>query len=187
MKIRLKDVPDLGATYHMTRKTGELTDSLSDLIGAKPYEVHFFIKPLADDTNFEFRGSIKTASGELCSRCGDDFVFSIDQTFKELLIPGADLPRDGFYAKPNHISDLSNDGPSVVEYRGDSFDLGEYLHEVVGMEIPFNPVPAEDKDGNCSQCHLFVRGKSFDYHEPFEKPESPFSVLKKIKVDHKDH
>ena len=32
MKIRLKDVPDLGLTYHLTRKSGELNDSLNDLI-----------------------------------------------------------------------------------------------------------------------------------------------------------
>jgi len=59
---------------------------------------------------------------------------------------------------------------------------------VVGIAIPYNPAPPEDKDGNCSTCLVAVRGKTFGYSEeipltPEDKPKNPFEVLKGLKLN----
>ncbi|RYZ82174.1 MAG: DUF177 domain-containing protein [Proteobacteria bacterium] len=168
----------------MNRKTGELNAVLRDLVGDTPYSTEFFIKPM-NPRDFEMHGSVVTELPEDCSRCGLDFKFKVQTQFKEILIPQQEDTRTGKYAKVNHISEAEVDGPSVAEYQGTSFDFGEYLHEVIAIAEPFNPVPPENEKGDCSSCGIRVRGKTFGYSEemPGEKPESPFAALKNIKLN----
>lgn len=184
MKINLSEIPEEGKTFICTPKTGELTPVLKDLIEGADYHSEFFIKPL-NSKDYEMSGSIRTEMPEDCSRCGIDFKFKINAPFREILIPRQTDTRTGKYAKVNHISEAEASGPSVAEYDGLVFDMGEYLHEVVAIAAPFNPAGPEDEKGDCSICGIAVRGRVFSYNEemPEEKPESPFSVLKNIKLN----
>ncbi|MGZ3775421.1 MAG: YceD family protein [Pseudobdellovibrionaceae bacterium] len=184
MKINLTEIPEEGRAYQWNSQTGELNSTLSDLVGKALYETEFFIKPL-NSKDFELTGSIQTKTPEQCSRCGIEFSFPIDEKFHEILIPKQSQPRNSKYSKVNHVSDLPEGGPDVSEYEGHLFDIGEYLHEVVGLAAPFNPVPPEDEKGDCSICGITVRGQSFSYNEemPSEKPLNPFAVLKNIKIN----
>jgi uncharacterized protein len=184
MKINLSEIPEEGKSFVCTPQTGELNTVLKDLIGKAPFHAEFFIKPL-NSRDFEMSGSIRTELPEDCSRCGIDFTLKVTPTFREILIPRQTETRTGKYAKVNHISEAVEDGPSVAEYDGLIFDMGEYLHEVVAIAAPFNPAGPEDEKGDCSICGIQVRGRSFGYQEemPAEKPESPFSALKNIKLN----
>lgn len=184
MRINLSEIPEEGRSYVCNRKTGELNAILKDLIGTAAYEAEFFIKPL-NSKDFEMNGEIRTELPEDCSRCGIDFQLKINPSFREILIPRQTETRTGKYAKVNHISEAAESGPSVVEYDGLVFDMGEYLHEMVAFAAPFNPAGPEDEKGDCSVCGISVRGRSFGYTEemPAEKPESPFAALKNIKLN----
>ena len=184
MKINLFDIPEEGRTYHCDNKTGELNAVLFDLVGKNLHEADFTIRPL-NSRDFEISGRITTKLPEQCARCGIDFQFPIDKKFQEFLIPKQSHPRGSKYSKVNHVSDLPEDGPDVSEYEGSTFDMGEYLHEVVALAEPFNAVGPEDADGNCSICEIPVKGRSFSYDEemPSEKPLNPFAVLKNIKTN----
>ena len=184
MKINLTDIPEEGRSYIWNSQTGEVTAVLADLIGKATYQTEFFIKPITS-RDFELTGTIKTALPEQCSRCGIDFNFPVNEKFHEILIPKQSQPRGGKYSKVNHVSDLPDSGPESVEYDGQHFDMGEYLHEVVALAAPFNPAGPENEDGNCSICEIPVKGRSFSYNEemPVEKPQNPFAALKNIKIN----
>jgi len=184
MIINLAEIPEEGRSFTWNNQTGELNNSLSDLIGKKTFQAEFFIKPL-NTKDFELSGTIKTGLPEQCARCGIDFDFPVSEKFREFLIPRQDQPRGSKYSKVNHLSDAHTDGPETLEYDGQHFNMGEYLHEVVALAAPFNPAGPEDDNGDCTICKIPVKGRSFSYDEtmPEEKPQSPFAVLKNIKLN----
>jgi uncharacterized protein len=182
MLINLLEIPEDGKSFICNQNTRELNEALKDLIGNKAFNTEFTIRPLQGGT-FELVGQIQTQLPEDCSRCGIDFDMNINESFKELLLPEQELPRNSKFTKANHVSDMNNDSLSVVEYKGHHFNAGEYLHEVVGISEPLTPAPACDAQGNCSLCKKPVSNEAFKYEDPgFEKPVSPFAGLKGLKV-----
>ena len=183
MLINLTEIPEEGRQYICNEKTNDLNESLKDLIGKQPHQAEFFIRPMQPGT-FELRGFIKTTLPEDCSRCGIDFDLSVDEKFTEILIPEQKMERTAKYAKTNHVSDMAG-GLETYEYKGNHFNAGEYLHEVVGLSEPLTPAPACDASGNCSLCHKNVSKEAFKFEEPgFEAPtKTPFDALKNIKLN----
>jgi uncharacterized protein len=181
MIINLHEIPQEGQSWILNRNTGELNEILRDLIGNIPFTAEFTILPLQPGT-FDLKGFIRTEIPESCSRCGQDFQFQVNQSFHELLMPELGTPRDAKFAKANHYSDQTNEGPSVVEYLGNQFNAGEYFHEIVALSEPANPAPEEDEQGRCRLCLIPVKNQSFGYEEPMPEKESPFAVLKKMKM-----
>lgn len=181
MKINLLDIPEEGKSFQIDNKSGEINEALKDLIGNSMYSAQFRITPMQSGT-FELRGQIKTESPEECSRCGEDFKFNIDEKFSEILMAKLEVPRNGFYAKPNHLSDVKETEQEVFEYEGNTFDAGEFFHEKVGLTIPFNPAPVCDSSGKCVLCEKDTKAP-ISYEDPgYNKPESPFASLKNIKL-----
>jgi uncharacterized protein len=183
MIINLLEIPAEGKNYICNQNTGDLNSDLRDLVGSAAFKVEFTLRPLQAGT-FELTGFVQTQLPEDCSRCGLDFQMPVDQKFKELLIPEQTVPRNSKFAKANHISDMHNDGPSVVEYQGHHFNAGEYLHEVIALAEPYTPAPACTADGHCTLCKKPVSDEKFSYEDPgFEEPTSPFASLKNIKLN----
>ena len=181
MRVNLNEVPPEGQNWILNQKTGELNESLKDLIGNQAFSAEFTLLHLSPGT-FDLKGFIRTEMPEECSRCALDFNLEISEVFHELLMPQLDTPRDAKFAKANHFSDLINEGPTVVEYTGHIFEAGEYFHELLALGSPFQPKPAETPDGKCSACGINVRNQVFSYDEPMPEVETPFDILKKIKV-----
>ena len=191
MIINLLEIPPEGKTFICNQNTADLNEALKDLIGNKPHEAEFTIRPLQSET-FELSGWIKTELPEDCSRCGLDFQFKVHEKFRELLMPKEKTPRNAKYSKPNHMSDMKSEDFSVVEYQGHHFNAGEYLHQAVALTDPHYPAPECDKTGNCVVCKKPVSQELFTYEDPgFDESgksdkngsRSPFSALKNIKLN----
>lgn len=184
MKINLSEIPEEGCSYHWTEKTGEITTALKDITGNNAYDTEFYIKPL-NSKDYELLGTIKTKLPEQCSRCGSDIDFPINEKFHEILIPKQHQPRDGKYARVNHVSDLPTGGPETSEYEKNVFDMGEFLHEVVALATPFNPACPEFIDGKPSECKIPLEGQAFTKaaEAVMEKPKNPFEALKNLKLN----
>ncbi len=184
MKINLTEIPEEGRSYLWSSQSGELSAALHDLIGTMNHEAEFFIKPL-NSKDFQLTGKIKANTPEICARCGIDIAYPVNEKFNEILIPKQDQPRGTKYAKVNHLSDLPQGMPETHEYEGNMFDMGEFVHEIVGLAAPFNPKGPEDDNGDCSICKIPVKGKSFDYDEKMATQEikNPFASLKNIKLN----
>lgn len=184
MIINLADISADGESFTLSRQSGELNTILNDLLGENDYNIEFRIQPL--DQGFDLAGSVKSQTPELCSRCGIDIVIKINKSFKELLLPRLKAPQQGeHYSRVNHYTDLHEEGgPSVVECENLMFDVGDYIHELVGLQIPIKPVGETDDKGDCLVCGLNVETTNFGYDEalPAQK-NNPFAALKNIKLN----
>jgi len=187
MKIKLNEIPEDGRDYVFNRKTGELNSVLEDLIGKAEYTAQVFIRPL-NTKNYDLKGSIKSETEELCSHCGENFQFKAQASVHEILIPGAEEIKNSQFSKSNHVSELNQDGPSVSEYFGDAFDIGEFLHEALAFSIPFNP----RHDAGDTACKTAIKSADTDafiYDENMgntieqEKKNNAFNVLKGLKLN----
>lgn len=184
MKIRLNEIPEEGREYTLDQNSAELNSALSDLIGKNPYDVKIFIKAL-NNRDYTVTGQVKTNTIEQCSMCGIDFNFSVNKKLNDFLIPKQDnSDRTGRYAKSTHTSEAEDDGPDMVEYDGQTFDLGEYVHEAIALEVPFNPKPLLKENGDCSICQKPCGQKPFSYDEKLgdDKVKNPFHALKGLKL-----
>lgn len=184
MIINLAEIPEEGRNYEYSTESGEITDALADLIGENKYVTQFSIRPL-NTRDFSLTGSIKTKSKELCSYCGQKIQFPVNVKFNEILIPPQEMTRDGHYAKPNHFTENQTEGPQSFEYSpGMKLNIGEYLHEAIALEVPYNPAPEVSATGDCSDCGLNVQNLLKSYEEkPSDLEETnPFAVLKGLKL-----
>lgn len=181
MIISLHEIPPGGKHFVCNNLTTELNEILRDLIGTIPYQIEFTIRPQFLKTTFEMTGFIKTELPEDCSRCGLDFTLPLNKKIKELLMPGLEQPRKSKYVKTSPITETDSDQPSVIEYKNGQFDVGEYFHESIAMEMPYIPAPEENEKGDCSLCGKNLKNCSFGYEdEGFGEPTSrPFEGLLK--------
>ncbi len=182
-QIKLKEIPPEGKTYSYSRATGELNNSLKDLIELHEYQAEVFIKPL-NSKDFELKAAIRTFAPDICSRCGLDFKFNINLKLSEIMIPEQPQDRTGKYVRVNHLSDNSENRESLEYDSTAVLDIGEYFHGQLGLAIPVNPAPPVNAQGNCGDCGVRVLGASFNYDEVLEEtPQpSPFAVLQDLKV-----
>lgn len=188
MKIRLHEIPSEGRNYIINRQTAELNAVLKDLIQDLPYELNVHIQPI-NSKDYQMTGTIKTKTPEQCSRCGEDFTFAVDKKIREILIQQPADDRTGRYKQ--HI--LNTDSPeaedesalSVSHYKDNQFDLGEYIHEAIALEVPFNPAPACLENGDCSVCLKKISTKPLVYDENIGEviKQNPFEALKSIKLN----
>lgn len=183
MKIKLNEIPEDGRAYDFNRKTGELNLALADLIGDEAYDIQFFIKPL-NSKDFSLNGTIKTHTGENCSRCGEDFKFPVVKKINEILIPKPEMDRTGKYIKSSVAITDADDGVAVLEYTNHQFDLADYLHEAIAIDVPFNPMPKTKPNGDCTLCDKPSNHSPIIYDENLGVEKiNPFASLKNIKLN----
>lgn len=178
MKIRLNEIPQEGQNFHYNRQTAELNSALQDLIDNNDYEVNLDIKPL-NSKDFSATGTVVTKTHEQCSRCAEDFDLPISKRINEILIPSQTEDRTGKYAKtsPTVVSSEDENNVSVTEYSKQQFDMGEFIHEAVAIEVPFNP--------KCPICEKQGSEQPFIYDEKMseETKQNPFEALKGLKLN----
>jgi len=182
--INLSDIGPQGDSFSLNRESGELNAILSDLIGENNYDIQMKITP--KDHGFELVGSVRSQTPELCSRCGIDIQLKISKEFKELLLPKIKAPGIGeHYSRVNHYTDLHDEaGPGVIECDHLIFDAGEYLHELIALQIPARPVGETNEVGDCLVCGINTEKTKFGYEDSFPaQKENPFSALKNIKLN----
>ena len=174
MRIHLNEIPDEGKSWHCNRKTSELNAALEDLIQDSPYQIDFTILPMQAGT-YDISGQLQASYTDACSACGEDIKIGLQKTFRDLLMPVLDEPRNSHYAKSNHVSDLLNDGPEVFNYEGNTFLADEYFHEKIGLEQSLVP--------KCAECSKKAPKDALIYDEQMEPVrKSPFAGLKDLKL-----
>lgn len=188
-RIKLSEIPEEGREYIFNQSTAELSEDLKDLIGNEAYDAKIFIKQL-NSKDFVVQGRIKTATKEDCSLCGETFSFKADLNVNEILIPQASRHHEKTdkhekQARSNHLSDMKEGGPGVIEYLNEEFEVGVCLRQIVALNVPFNPKPSVNKDGDCSVCLKTQKAELFIYDEKMgdEAKKNPFEVLKNIKLN----
>lgn len=184
MKIKLSEIPEEGRNYEYSRANSELNLILGDLLGQEAFNIDLFIKPL-NTKDFMVTGHIKTRTEENCSRCGDTFKFALNKKIKEILIPKQEVDRTGKYSKSSVAISETEDDAAVVEYENGQFDVGEFLHEAIAIEVPFAPMPETKANGDCVLCDKPAHKTALIYDENLseETKRNPFESLKNIKLN----
>lgn len=176
MKIRLNEIPEEGRNYDFNRSTAELNEALKDLISANSYDINLYFQPL-NSKDYTVTGQVKTQIAEQCSRCAEDFNLPIEKKIKEILIPAQEQDRTSKYAKSKTLNSEGEEEVSVSEYSNLQFDLGDFLHEAIALEIPYTP--------HCTNCSDPEKAKPYIYDEKMgeETKPNPFKALKGIKLN----
>jgi uncharacterized metal-binding protein YceD (DUF177 family) len=176
MKIKLNEIPEMGQNYILNRKTAELNTSLKDIIGDKPYNIDMTIRPL-NTKDFTINGVLDTAKIEVCSRCGEDFEFKLSKRLNEILIPKYPEDRMDKSSKIRINAAATESEVSVLEYSQMQFDLAEYIHEAIALDIPYI--------SHCLNCKTNNNDKTFSYDENMgeDVKPNPFATLKGLKLN----
>ena len=179
--INLSELPLEGRQFTYTQESAELTPTLKEVIGNKPYRVEIRVTPAGNV--FQAVGSINTGYEEICSLCAIDFEQPVKEKFNEILVVQSPMVK-GQQVRVNHSSELNLDGPECIELESESFHVGEYVREIIALARPIKPLGRANCDQSCENYQEAVRNGwlSPQKEEPF-KPESPFSALSKVKLN----
>lgn len=177
--INLKEVPQEGESFRFNRKTGELNRALNDILGNNDYEIEFTITPLGEA--YELKGKFKAQMDLICSRCAFEFDRWISENFHELLVVSKELPRTGHLGKTNHSTEGLQEGPFFNELRSSTFSISKFVHEIIALAEPIQPLGKESCDDSCenfikAQKEGWLKAEGLE-----ERAEGPFSVLQQLK------
>jgi uncharacterized protein len=161
---------------------------LEDIVGAHPYSVDMFIKPIGNA--YEMRGSVKTTLSEVCSKCGYDFELPVNRKFNEIIFEeqkSDDRKSQGVHG--NQSVNFLNEGPSMIPVRGSVFDAGNYTHEAIALEEPFYPTCGAN--GSClhaDEVAEVVQRLEQQANEAVATVEkaNPFAALKDLDLGRKN-
>ncbi len=177
--ISLKELPPEGREFIYTRESGELNDALKDLIGKNPYQVEFQITPMGNA--YGLQGSLNAESDLECSLCAIDFKHKFKEKLNELLVQEKPLLKGDQLGKANHAHEWVDNGPDCIMIESDSFDVAEYIHEVIALAEPIRPLGKPNCDISCENLTEDAR-KLLSDGSTINIRVSPFKVLEKIKL-----
>lgn len=178
MKIRLNEIPQEGRNYTFNRETGELNSKLEDLVQDHAYDVELFIKPIG--SAYEMRGRVKTSVTDVCSLCGYDLELPIDRKVNEILMEDTEEYRKAHSVHGNQSVDYEGEGPSMVSYKGNVFDAGEFVHEAIALAQPFYPSCGDQKCEHLEEIRRIESELAEAYEKADEAPQGHpgFAALK---------
>lgn len=179
IQIPLKDLPAEGREFQYNRDSGELNECLNDLIGANSYQVQFKITPMGNA--FDLKGSVQTSMDLQCSLCALDLKQPINVKLHELLVLQKPFSKGDQQTKANHAHEWTDSGPDYIVLESDTFHVGDYIHEVVGLAEPIRPLGKPDCDISCENLSENMK-KWLDSGGAESIRANPFQVLEKIKL-----
>ncbi|MGH7808194.1 MAG: YceD family protein [Thermodesulfobacteriota bacterium] len=143
MKVRLSDIGDDGL-HIVTLRKPEWLSNIPEL-ARDTDDMH-----LSSNILFDLRlskilkeinvcGTIRFSIRSLCARCLRNADLSI--------VPGVNL-----VLSPASTLQEGDENIDFETYKGEEFDLGNYLREIIAMSLPVKVLCEEDCKGLCSNC-----------------------------------
>ncbi|MGE3975217.1 MAG: DUF177 domain-containing protein [Bdellovibrionales bacterium] len=176
MIIHFNEVSPEGQTFYLDRRSGELNGALQDLIGQRPYTVDLEVMPLGQ--SFDVKGSVKTELPQVCSLCADEFTLKVNEKFHQIAMDEEVHSISGF--KENWSAE---DVEVWVTKEAGEIDVGDIVHEALALAQPTKPICKEDCKGLCLVCGEDLNVSNCNCAEQQKTENSPFSVLKKLKLN----
>jgi uncharacterized protein len=179
VKLAISEIPDSGLDFNLSNISGELNDELTDILGENPkYDVTLSVDRQQDMVNISGRFDAHVHSP--CSRCAEEVDLKVHKNFVATYLLNETGIKGGALPEEFNEEDASFD---VDFLKGPELDLGEVVHEQMGLEIPLQPLCSDQCKGLCFQCgeNLNIGSCQCKTIEIKEKP-SPFEVLRNIKL-----
>ena len=174
-----------GESFQYTRQTGELNAVLKDLIPTADYSIELTILPLGDA--YQLNGSITTKLDLLCSRCAVDIQNVLNVQINVLLmIDDSSDYSNGSQSRQNAITENPNE-LFCHTIENSFFNIGEFMHENIAINIPYQPLGSEDCLTSCENYNEAIRKGWVDAsHQDtgdLKQTHRPFKSLKNIKLN----
>ena len=146
----------------------------------EPFRVSASAYRIGDDLLLE--GEVRGALPLECGRCLARYRHPLRETFRLALEPaGTREPSD-----PEGADALARYGMCLAEeigagwYRGNEIDLSGFVHEVVCLALPVQPLCREECAGLCPRCGADRNAGRCGC--PEEPGDSPFAALKALRT-----
>ncbi|MBI4774332.1 MAG: DUF177 domain-containing protein [Deltaproteobacteria bacterium] len=124
---------------------------------------------------FVVRGEMETTVTLACDRCLENYSQPVHAQIYAVLV-SADLLRE---AGAESV-ELTSQDLDITSYEGEEFDLEPIVQEQIILSLPLRHVCGEECLGICPKCGANRNRTPCQCSD--NGPESPFSVLKKLKI-----
>lgn len=168
MKIKVHDIPQEGLTYHV-EYGGEILQDITQV--QEPIAVNIKIERAR--RTVRVKGDIKARLLLNCSRCLEDFAWSLADEFDFLLM----LPPS---EKSYPEIELSPEDMDISFFDGETVDVAQIAAEQIFLQMPIKPLCHEECKGLCPHCGVNLNLVSCDCRA--EATSSPFEALRDIKL-----
>ncbi len=153
---------------------GDLADALGE-------DVRFRVEAHRMGADLFLQGGTEGGLQLTCGRCLARYRAPIRERFRLVLEPaGQRVPAD-----PEGAAALARDGLFLSDelesgwFQGSEIDLSAFIHEVIALVIPVQPLCREDCRGLCPHCGVDRNAESCACVE--RNPASPFAVLETLR------
>ena len=128
---------------------GEMANSVFENIGEKQFTmespVFFELLVTKQDDSIRITGPVKSAVTLTCSRCLEEFAYTLDTYLDIELVPTMLVPQGAEV-------ELRADDLNIYYYEGDEIDLDPLIYDEVLLNLPMMPLCREDCAGLCHTC-----------------------------------
>lgn len=181
--INLKEITTDGETYNYTSETGELTDTLKDLISGHNYKISIEIRSMGDA--YEVCGEVKTSLDLTCSRCAFEFEGPLYFKINELLmVEDQSQFSNGSQSRQNYITHNGDNELFCHMIPSSMFDIAEFIHEQIAINEPLHPTGKANCDDTCENLKEALEkgwlNSDQKPKDPTENTHRPFQSLSKL-------
>ena len=128
MIIDLLSIDENGKDYNFDELSDELIGAFDDLIGeGTAFKIFVEIRPLGN--TYQIVGTVSSEYGEVCSKCGYDIELPLTNKINEIVVIEKERPRNTQVSQSQQNFDSTS--PAVTYLNDSSFDLKEFLHEMM--------------------------------------------------------
>jgi uncharacterized protein len=166
LKIKVHDIPQEGLSCH-AEYGAEILQDITQV--QEPIALNIKIERAG--RNVRVMGDIKARLLLNCSRCLEDFIWSLADEFDFLLM----LPT-GEKGYPE--IELSHEDMDVSFFDGETVDVAQIAAEQIFLQLPVKPLCHEECKGLCPHCGVNLNLISCDCRS--EATSSPFETLRDI-------
>ncbi len=179
--VKLNEVPEDGRSWEFTETSKpNLNEHFQPEISIDKYKVNVQIRPLGNV--YEIMVDYKLSYEAVCSLCAYEFPLPSKKTVKELVMinPKGQSRLD----KQKSTSKNWNDELFCTELDNQNLNLGEFLREVILVEMPVRPLGFGGlcEKGACEPLQATESGDKFSSSNMNEwtgiEKNKPFSALK---------
>lgn len=182
VEIHLKDLPVEGRDFVYSRETGELNESMKDVVQGNDYQVRFRLLPVGNA--YSLQGEVSTSFNLQCSKCASELNVPVKLKMNELIVVEKPMAKGDHQGRANHVHELQDTGPDYIMLPNDFFRVPDYVHEMVALAEPTQPLCPPENAAACTSALEKIQRDWLSIGEGAGQAikANPFQILEKMKL-----
>lgn len=168
--INFYDIPDQGLEFDLKEDFSNLDIEAKDFNIKEPISIRGTIKKFGKD--LYVKGHLLTEMIMCCSRCIENFTYTLDTGFEATYIPlGNELLEEE--------RELNHKDLDILFYKDEKIDLRDVVRDQIVLSVPLKSLCKADCLGLCPKCGQNLNISKCDC--TLEDVDPRLEVLKKLK------